>query len=283
MSFRIAAITDEFSPDLEAAAAAMEKIGMTGAELRMISGKNIVDLTDTELEQAKRICAAHKLEIISIASPLLKCTLPGGPAVDPRFQQDSFAAKHGYEDQRRLTKRAFEIAKRTGAKIVRVFSYWRTVEPEKCFDAIVTALRGLAESAAKEDLIIGLENEFACNIATASETARVLAALDHPNLKVVWDPANCFMSGENPFPEGYSKLPPARIAHVHSKDCDQNRAWTALGEGKIGWKGQIKALTDDNYRGWISLETHWAGPNNDKMEASVICGRNLAALVGVKR
>src|SRR5437868_6772002 len=129
MSFRIAAITDEFSPDLEAAAAAMQKIGMTGAELRMISGKNIIDLSDAELDQAKRICAAHKQEIISIASPLLKCTLPGGPAVDPRFQQDSFAAKHAFDDQPRLTKRAFEIAKRTGAKIVRVFSYWRTVEP----------------------------------------------------------------------------------------------------------------------------------------------------------
>src|SRR5258705_9952193 len=135
---------------------------------------------------------------MSIASPLLKCTLPDGPAVDPRFQQDSFAAKYGFEDQDRLATRAFQIAHRVGARIVRVFSYWRSVEPEKCFDGVVTALRSLSEKAAKENVIIGLENEHACNIATASETARVLAAIEHPNLQVVWDPANCYVSGENP-------------------------------------------------------------------------------------
>src|SRR4051794_4184723 len=205
--FRAAAITDEFSPDIETAVGAMAEVGLTGAELRVVFGKNIIDLSDGELDSARQVCAGKGLEIMSVASPLLKCTLPGAPAVDPRFQQDSFAAKYGFEDQERLATRAFEIAHRVGARIVRVFSYWRTVEPEKCFDGIVTALRALAARAAKEDLIIGLENEFACNVATASETARVLAVIEHPNLQVVWDPANCALSGENPFPDGYQKLP----------------------------------------------------------------------------
>ena len=34
--FRIAAITDEFSPDLSVALNAMKPIGMTGAELRVV-------------------------------------------------------------------------------------------------------------------------------------------------------------------------------------------------------------------------------------------------------
>ena len=38
-------------------------------------------------------------------------------------------------------------------------------------------------------------------------------------------------------------------------------------------------LLEDGYRGWISLETHWTGPNGDKFEASTICGRNLKQLV----
>src|SRR5205085_10056772 len=181
--FRVAAITDEFSPDIEKSVASMVEIGMTGAELRMVFGKNIIDLTDDELDRAKQICNSRNLEIISIASPLLKCVLPGTPPVDSRFQQDMFAAKHNFEDQPRLTARAFEIAHRLGARIVRVFSYWRSVEPEKCFDGVIEALQGLAAKAAKEDVIIGLENEHACNIATASETARVLAVIDHPNLK----------------------------------------------------------------------------------------------------
>jgi sugar phosphate isomerase/epimerase len=278
--FRAAAITDEFSPDIETAVKVMAEVGLTGAELRMLFGKNIIDLSDDELDCASQICAAKGFEIMSIASPLLKCTLPDGPAVDPRFQQDSFAAKYGFEDQDRLATRAFQIAHRVGARIVRVFSYWRTVDPEKCFDGIVTALRGLAGRAAKEDLIIGLENEFACNVATATETARVLAALDHPNLQVVWDPANCQLSGESPYPDGYRKLPATRIAHVHAKDCDEAGRWGPLGEGAIDWNGQMAALARDGYKGWISLETHWAGPGNDKLQASIICGRNLKKLVG---
>ena len=128
--FPIAAITDEFSPDLETAARSMAEIGMTGAELRMVFGKNIIDLTDIELDRAREIVARHGLEIVSIASPLLKCVLPDSPEVDARFQQDVFAATYTFADQLRLADRALEIAERTGARIVRVFSYWRAVRPE---------------------------------------------------------------------------------------------------------------------------------------------------------
>ena len=280
--FPIAAITDEFSPDIETAVLSMRDVGMTAAELRMVFGKNIIDLSDEELERVRQIVAAQGLEIISIASPLLKCVLPDAPEVDARFQQDMFAAKHKFEDQPRLTDRAFSIAKKMGARIVRVFSYWRTVEPEKCFERVVNALRELAQKAAAHNLIIGLENEHACNIATAAETAKVLAAIDHPNLKVVWDPANAYVSGENPFPHGYRLLPVNRIVHGHAKDCtvqDHRPTWGPLGECDIDWKGQIRALVDDGYKGYISLETHWPGPGGDKHMGSMICGRNLKSLV----
>jgi L-ribulose-5-phosphate 3-epimerase len=280
--FRIAAITDEFSPDLDIALRSMSEVGMTGAELRMVFGKNIVDLSDEELERAIAMVRTHGMEIISIASPLLKCTLPDAPDVDARFQQDSFAAKHRFEDQPRLTARVFEIARITGAKIVRVFSYWRTVRPEACFDRVVEALRQLAVQAAEHGVTIGIENEHACNIATGEETARLLAAVEHPNLKVVWDPANALVSGEIPFPEGYGRMPVSRIVHVHAKDCrvsDHKPEFGPLGEMGIDWRGQIAALARDRYAGWISLETHWPGPAGDKHAGSVICGRNLQKLV----
>lgn len=280
--FPIAAITDEFSQDIEVAARSMAEIGMTGAELRMVFGKNVIDLTNAELDLAGEIVARHSLEIVSIASPLLKCVLPDAPEVDARFQQDVFAATHTFADQPRLADRALEIAERTGARIIRVFSYWRAVQPETCYERVARALQNLAGQAALHGRTIGLENEHACNIATAEETARVLEAVAHPNLMVVWDPANAYVSGETPYPDGYRRLPVERIAHVHAKDCrveGHRPSWCALGEGGIDWKGQIRALADDGYLGWISLETHWQGPHGDKHQASVICGRNLKALV----
>jgi L-ribulose-5-phosphate 3-epimerase len=279
---RIAAITDEFSPtDLSASLDAMSAIGMTGAELRMVNGKNIMDLSNEELDAAIAQTKLRNMEIISIASPILKCVLPDAPPVDTRFQQDIFASKHTFEDQPRLTAHAFEIAKRTGARIIRVFSYWRTVEPEACFDRVCSALADLAEQAAKHDLIIGLENEHACHIGTAAESAKALEAVKHPNLMLVWDPANALVGGEDPYPYGYSLLPVNRIVHVHTKDCHMDGhkpIWGPLGTRKVDWKGQIDALLRDGYSGWLSLETHWPGPNGNKFEGSVISGWNLRGL-----
>jgi len=277
----IAAITDEFSPDLEIALGMMQEIGMSAVELRVVGGKNILDLSDGELDMVGERVAARGFKVISIASPLFKCLLPDSPPVDSRFQHDVFASKHSFEDQPRLAERAFAIAKKFGAKIVRVFSFWRTVQPDACFDAIVRELGRLAEHAAQHGLTIGLENEHACNIATGAETRRVLDCLKHSNLGVVWDPANAYVSGENPFPEGYGLLPQERIIHVHAKDCHMEGlkpVWGPLGTRGVDWKGQIAALRKDGYAGYLSLETHWLGPGGDKLEASRICGWNLRGL-----
>ena len=275
----IAAITDEFSPDLELALAAMHEIGMSAAELRVVWGKNIVDLNDDEVHRVQAIAQVSGFQIVSVASPLLKCVLPGGGPIDSRFQHDVFASQHTYEDQPRLTERAFAIAQKLGARIVRVFSYWRTADPPACFEAVVQALGELTAKASEHGLIIGLENEHACNIATAEETARVLERV--PGLQVVWDPANAFISGEDPFPLGYGLLPPGRIAHVHAKDCSldgHQPVWGPLGTRHVDWKGQIAALIRDGYTGHISLETHWPGPGGNKLEGSRICGWNLRGL-----
>jgi L-ribulose-5-phosphate 3-epimerase len=283
--FPIAAITDEFSPsDLEASLQAMADIGMTGAELRVIGGRNMIDLSDAEVNAVRAAVEARGMRVISLASPLLKCVLPDSPTLDTRVQHDVFGSPYTFEDQPRLTRRAFEIARRLGTGIVRVFSYWRTVEPDRTFDRVAAALHALAEESSKHGILIGLENEHACNVGTAAEAARLLAAVDHPAVKLVWDPANASILGEVPFPAGYDMLPPDRIGHVHAKDCyvkDHKPTWGPVGEMGIDWKGQIAALERDGYKGWISLETHWTGPKGDKFEASVICGERLRDLVAV--
>jgi sugar phosphate isomerase/epimerase len=281
-AFRTAAITDEFSPDdLAAALDGMAAVGMTGAELRVVGRRNMIDLSDEEVDGVRAAVEAKGMAIVSLASPLLKCVLPDSPPLDSRVQHDVFGSPHTFEDQPRLTKRAFEIAERLGVGIIRVFSFWRTTEPEKCYPQLRDALMALADQAAARGVVIGLENEHACNVGTGAEAARFLSTIDHPALQLVWDPANASILGETPFPDGYDALPASRIAHVHAKDCyvkDHKPIWGAVGEVGIDWRGQIDALRRDGYRGWLSLETHWTGPNNDKFEASTICGRNLKKL-----
>jgi sugar phosphate isomerase/epimerase len=277
----IAAITDEFSPKLAEAVPVMKEIGMTGAELRVIDGKNILDLTDEELRRAKDVLDEAGLQVVSIASPLLKCLIEGGDEPDERFHRDIFASKHTLADQPRLTERAIGIAHFFGTRIIRVFSYWRTMEPQRCQERIAQALTDLTRLAKQEDVVIGLENEHACNVGTGAETAALLKLIPDAGLKIVWDPCNALVAGEKPFPEGYEKLPKGQIVHVHAKDCDMladQPTFGPLGTRHVPWKEQIGRLISDGYEGYLSLETHWPGPGGNKLEASRICGWNLRGL-----
>jgi L-ribulose-5-phosphate 3-epimerase len=278
----LAAITDEFSPDIEVALDAIASVGLSGVELRTSKGRHVVDLPDHEVD---RLCAAidaRGLKIVSIASPLLKCVLPDAPALDPRVQRDVFGSSYTFAEQPRLTDRVFALAKKTRAPVIRVFSYWRTTQPAACRDRIVLTLRGLADRAREEGVMIGLENEPSCNVATGEESSRLLGSLEHPALGLIWDPANALIAGEVPYPDGYRQLPIHRIVHVHAKDClvnERGTVWGPVGEMGVDWAAQIAALRRDRYPGWISLETHWSGPRGDTLEASVICARMLQRLV----
>jgi sugar phosphate isomerase/epimerase len=291
MKNTLAAITDEFAPDLDTALNAMQQLGFAEAELRLIGGKNIVELTDGEVAAARQAVERRGMRVVSIASPLLKYVLPGGPELDQRFKQDVFGASYSFDDHERLTRRALDAAQALGARIIRVFSFWRTVEPQRCFPAVVDALGPLCDAAAARGLQIGLENEFACNAGTAEEAAAVLDLLPHPALGLIWDPANMAVLGGRPFPDGYSRLPLARLFHVHVKDCTVDNfvpTWQRVGTN-IDWRGQIAALVRDGYTGSFSLETHWRGEHGDRpaaanasadrLEASRICGGILRDLV----
>jgi sugar phosphate isomerase/epimerase len=254
--FHIGAVTDVFSPDVTIAAPAMRELGMRGAELRTINGHSVLEADNAELAGAFAALTDNHLEVVAIASPLLKCSLKDWPA------------------QAHLAERAFEIATTAGAKIVRVFSGLRAPEPEKEFERVVDLLQDLADKAGRHGLVIALENDRACNISTAHELCGILAAIDHGNLQIVWDPASAYISGEKPFPTGYQMLDATRIALVHAKDCTlegHKPIWAPVGDGDIDWQGQIDALAEDQYKGAIHLETYWSGVFD--------CARNLKRMV----
>jgi sugar phosphate isomerase/epimerase len=279
---RLAAITDEFSSDLHVALDAMQTAAITGVELRIVNGRNIIEFTDEQAHEVRCTIEDCGMQIVSMASPLLKWVLPGGPPIDARLQQDVFGSRYTAEDHPRLTERAFALAGCLGAPLVRVFSFWRTATPGACEGRVAEALHALAEQAADCGVVVGLENEHACNVGTGAETARVLGRVPHPALQIVWDPANALVLGERPFPEGYAALPSSRIAHVHAKDCIVHGfvpEWGPIGEMGMQWREQINALHRDGFRGWVSLETHWTGPRGDKLEASAICARTLQTMI----
>ncbi len=116
---------------------------------------------------------------------------------------------------------------------------------------------------AKQNVVLVLENEYACNTATGAEAGRLLAAIPDEALEITWDPGNAQFRDETPFPGGYAAIPKGRIGHMHCKDAVRKAGggweWAAMGRGVIDWVGQFRALKNDGYRHAVTLETHWRG------------------------
>jgi L-ribulose-5-phosphate 3-epimerase len=263
LPFHVAVINDEISPDFEHAChVAATEFGLHYIEVRGMWGKNIVNLNDQELGEAKKILDKYRLTVTDIASPLFKTEFPGGTSA-PGAQVDQFGATYTYDRQHEVLELSRHVAKSLGTPRIRCFDFIRLADPKPFSAQIHEHLRSASATLAKDNMILLLENEHTCNTATGAEAARTLAAVQNTNFMLNWDPGNAAAAGEVPFPAGYDLLPKNRIGHCHCKDvvkgANGKPEWAAVGSGIIDWKGQLQALVRQKFSGTLSLETHWRG------------------------
>jgi sugar phosphate isomerase/epimerase len=243
---------------------ASREFGMNWIELRGMWDKNLLKLDAKEIAEAKSILQKNQLRVTDIASPLFKVDWPGAPQSKYSPKRDQFHADFTFEQQDEVLDRSIELAKVFGTDRVRLFDFWRLDDQAPYRAAMNEKLREAAEKAAKKNIILILENEPACNTATAAEAAKVLAEVTSRNLMLNWDPGNAAERDEKPFPDGYNLLPKERIGHCHCKDAVRKSdgsgyEWAAMNRGIVDWVGQFKALKRDGYHFAVSLETHWRG------------------------
>jgi L-ribulose-5-phosphate 3-epimerase len=263
--FRVAVMNDEISQDFgHACEVASKEFGMDWIELRGMWNKNLLKLDAKEIAEARLILEKHKLRVTDIASPLFKVDWPGAPRSKFSPKHDQFNADFTFDQQAEVLERSIALAKAFQTDRVRCFDFWRLDDQAPYRAAINDKLREAAGTAAKQKIILLLENEMACNTGTAAESAEILTAVKSENFMLNWDPGNAAAAGEIPFPHGYQLLPKERIGHCHCKDVTkkpdgQGTDWAAIGSGIIDWKGQFAALKRDGYHYAVSLETHWRG------------------------
>lgn len=260
--FRVSVINDEISQDFgHACEVASREFGMGWIELRGMWNKNIVKLDEKEVAEARRILEKYQLKVTDIASPLFKVDWPGAPK--SKFSESkSFGADFTLAQQDEVLERSMDLAKAFQTDRVRCFDFWRLEDQAPYRAAINDKLRDAAAKAEKKGIILVLENESACNTATAAEAVKVLSAVQTPSLMLNWDPGNAAASGEIPYPDGYNLLPKERIGHCHCKDVVKTAKgydWAPMGGGIIDWAGEFRALKRDGYQNAVSLETHWSG------------------------
>jgi L-ribulose-5-phosphate 3-epimerase len=263
--FKIAVISDELTQDFgHACEIASRTFGMEWIELRGLWNKNLLNLDANEIAEARRILQKNALRVTNLASPLFKTRWPSAPLSKHGLEHDQFKADFTFAQQDEVLERALDLARAFATDRVRCFDFWRLDDPAPHRAAIIEKLRAAAGKAGKHSVTLLLENEPACNTATAAEAVMVLSEVESPYLMLTWDPANAAGLGEKPYPDGYELLPKNRIGHCHCKDtvkkADGNGyEWAAVGQGIVDWPGQFRALLRDGYQSGVSLEAHWLG------------------------
>src|SRR5215472_4295392 len=280
--FRLAVINDEISQDFERACSIVAgEFGLHWIELRSMWDKNVTELSDKQLEDAKKILDQHKLRVTDIASPLFKTDWPGAPISKQSERRDQFHSHLDASQQDQLLEKCISLAKSFNTDRIRCFDFWRLDDQKPYRAAINRKLKQAAERCAKENLILLLENEMSCNTANAEESLAVLNAIPDHNFMLNWDPGNAAAIGTVPYPDGYRLLPTNRIGHCHCKDVlhkpGKKYEWAPVGGGIIDWVGQLQALQRDGFRYALSLETHWEGGGTPEASTRI----SFAGLEGV--
>jgi len=271
--WKLGIITDEVSPDLKKALADFfPQYRLRWAEIRNVSlhGKSryvYKSATTEQLKQIKKQLDEANVKLSVLDTAVYKIALPGTKPLG-KNNSDLHPAQGEYEQQLEDLKRAVEAAHTLGTNRLRIFTFLRVADPDSVFDRILEELGKALAVAKQHDVVLLVENEFSCNTATGTESAKLFQAVADRRLLHVWDPGNCYEAGEEPFPRAWNQLDHSRIGHIHLKDAE-GHAWKPIGAGKIDFVGQFKALQEIKYAETLSLETHYKNVQHDIYTSSV--------------
>ena len=277
--FSLSLVAEEIGQDLDRALFVAQTLGIREIELGSLWGQRIDNVSLSQMLRARESLAKHAVKVsvmapITFKSVLLDHMTVGSIERDPHFQEEF-----------RLFRTSLEAARFFGAPLIRVFSFRRPGMqnagnpsprhpkggdfPEEMQEKVSRALSLACAEAEKAGVTLALENVRSCWGNSGHNTARIIDRVGSPALKVTWDPANAFVSGEDDaFPTGYQAVN-GHVVNVHLKDAVVENVdtgltrWERMGDGALDWRNQLAALKDDGFSGSLSIETHWSPPGGD--------------------
>lgn len=271
--WKLGIITDEVDANLQRTLTTFfPKYGLKWAEIRNVKldGKSSYvykAATPQQLRQIRSQLDHADVQVSVLDTAVYKDTLPGTKPLDVG-EEERNAAQGVFGEQLTDLKRAADAAHALGTKKVRIFTFRRVADPDEVFPQIVANLEKALVVAKEQDIILLVENEFSCNVATGTESGKLLKVVTNPLLQLNWDSGNCFVAGEQPFPKGWDAFDHDRIGHIHLKDAI-GKTWKPIGGGEIDFVGQFKALKEMHYSETMSLETHYRNAQHDPYQSSV--------------
>jgi len=234
---------DEIDPDPAVQVGVLQALGAYHIEVRGAWDTNIVELPEDQLDRLAKLLRDRGMGVSAIASPVGKVDVFGDP--------DAELAR---------LRRAIAAAHRLGARYVRMFSFYRPegVPVEQTRDTVLTRLRGFADLAEREGVVLVHENEKDIYGDVPQRVLDLVESVGSPALRLAWDSANFVQVGVRPFTDGYAMLRP-HLEYLQVKDAVVATGTVVpAGEGDGELPATLTALRDDGYSGFASLEPHLA-------------------------
>ena len=273
---KLSAFADEVTEDFRGQVEFLATEKVSYIEPRFIDKKNIMDLGQGELKEARQMIQDHGLKVSAIGSPIGKVRLdePWEPHLD-KF------------------KHAVELAQYFETPFIRMFSYYA---PE---GKNIDDYRGLvmermaAKVAVVQDVDVTMVHENEAHIYghSAENCADLIKTVGSPKLALAYDPAN-FVWGEKNTKNVETCWPVMKpyVVHIHIKDwkLGSTDVGSVPGEGD----GQIKELLAElaamDYEGCMTMEPHlqtggqFGGSTGPELFSQAIAAvRELSAEVGL--
>jgi len=253
---KLGVTTDEIDDDVLTAARFLREYGLGWAEVRNIWGPYNTAQPMEKIREARGIFDQNGIKVSIDDTAFFRIPLPPESAEGQRILDEQWA----------LLNTSMERAKALGTGKLRIFAFMASgggTPPDKSYARMYELLGEAARRAKPGGFRLAVENLGAGCVATGAQAAEMLKRVKADNFGLVWDPNNAGEAGEQSFPDGYHKLDPARIFHVHLRDYKHENGkvvWTAVGDGEFDNLGQIRALLKDGFKETFTLETHWRDP-----------------------
>ncbi len=278
----LSGIADEAGQNLDLQIQAHRELGWDHIELRQIEGICVTDLDDATFDTVAERLATAGLRVSCFAAQLANWARP----VDTDFAVD----------QQEL-RRAIPRMQRTGTRFIRCMSYPNStppLPPEEWKRHVIERMKRLADQAAEGDVVLVHENCHGWAGQGAHQARELLAAVDSPHLKLVFDTGNPICLGQDAW-KLYQALRD-QIVYVHIKDYRADRRpirgeedLTASfpGEGDCSVGEIVGDLVRSGYDGGFSIEPHITSVIHRNQQAAdaelayrtyVDYGRRLAGL-----
>ena len=242
----LSGFSDEISPDPVEQCQVARDLGLKYLEIRSAWNVNILDLDADQLATLQQTLKESGLQVSSIGSPIGKIN------IDDDFEPHLERMRH-----------ATEVASAFGAPYIRIFSFFIRDgdDPDRHRDEVLRRMRALADVAEEDDVVLLHENEKEIYGDIPRRCVDIVTSVDSPKLRLAWDAANFVQVGVRPFTEGYAQLRPY-VDYIQIKDARLADASVVVaGEGDGEVVETIRALRDDGFDGFFSLEPHLADYN----------------------